>query len=404
MLDWQTELDQTVDHYFETMVAVRRRLHMHPELSGQEHQTSLYLYQLLGDQGLDVQMGPEGRGLVAQSHHEAAPRVALRADIDALRIADQKQVPYRSQRPGLMHACGHDGHTAVVVGAALALERMRAEAKLPWPVPWRAIFQPSEETATGAQEMIAAGALEGIEAIFAAHVDPTREVGHLGLRPGILTAGCDAMRLTIYGQGGHAARPHEARDPIAAAAQLISTLYLFVPRANDSQDAVVVTIGQILGGENPNVIPERVELRGTLRTLDRQVRQRTVEHIQQLARGIGETSGTRIEVAFDGGMPGVENNAQLVQLLHQAGASVVGEENLDRVQRPSMGSEDFAAYLEHVPGAMFRLGCASPRVGNAGLHTPTFDLDEQALAIGAKVLAKAAVLWAALHHSVPTRS
>lgn len=397
MLDWQAELDRAVDREFETLVAVRRHLHIHPELSGEEYETSLYLYQLLSDHGLEVQMGPEGCGLIAESSAGEPARVAMRADIDALRIQDQKLVPYRSQRAGIMHACGHDAHAATLIGVALALESLAQENKLPWPVPWRAIFQPAEETASGAARMVAAGALDGIEAIFAAHVDPSRRVGHIGLRSGVLTANCDAMQLTIQGRGGHAARPHEANDPIAAAAQLISTLYLFVPRATDSQDAVVVTIGQIVGGENPNVIPERVDLRGTLRTLDRRVRQRTIEHIKQLAAGIAQTSGTKIEVSFHGGTPSVENNVQLVELLRQAAQHVIGSDQIELITRPSMGSEDFSIYLDHAPGALFRLGCASSRVGNSGLHTPTFDVDEQALAIGAKILSRAVVLWAALY-------
>ena len=397
MHDWQAELERAIDRCFDEIVAVRRHLHVHPELSGEENETSLYLYQLLASYGLEVQMGLEGRGVVAEPRCENRPRIALRADIDALRIQDAKTVAYRSQRPGVMHACGHDAHTATVLGAILGLEVLRRDALLPWPAPWRAIFQPAEETATGANEMIDAGALDGIQAIFAAHVDPTRQVGQIGLRAGVLTANCDAMRITIVGRGGHAARPHEAHDPIAAAAQLISTLYLFVPRATDSQDAVVVTIGQLLGGENPNVIPERVELRGTLRTLDRAVRGRTIEHIQQLASGIAQTSGTKIEVAFGAGTPSVENSAPLVELLRQAAESVVGDAGIEPIARPSMGSEDFSHYLEHVPGAMFRLGCASPRAGQAGLHTPHFDVDEQALAIGAKVFAKTVILWSALH-------
>ncbi len=393
---WQAELDQAVDRRFEQVVTVRRHLHAHPEPSGEEQETSFYLYQLLVDEGLAVQMGPEGRGVTAEASNGApAARFALRADLDALRIHDQKLVPYRSQVDGMNHACGHDAHAATVLGAVLAIHDLAERGVLAWPVPWRAIFQPSEETATGACEMIEAGALQGIETILALHMDPTREVGEIGVRRGVLTANCDAMRLVIQGRGGHAARPHESNDPIAAAAQLISTLYLFVPRATDSQEAVVVSIGQILGGDNPNVIPECVELRGTLRTLDREVRARTIDHIRQLARGIEEASGTRIKVHFDVGVGAIHSDPHLLQLVTQAASDVVGAEGVQAIPRPSMGSEDFASYLEHIPGVMFRLGCASDRVGNSGLHTPTFDVDDEALRVGAKILARTAIMWSA---------
>jgi amidohydrolase len=268
-----------------------------------------------------------------------------------------------------------------------------SEGRLPWPVTVRGIFQPSEETATGALEMIDHGALAGVEAILAAHVDPTRPVGRIAIRPGVLTANCDAMCLAISGQGGHAARPHESKDPIAAAAQLISTLYQFVPRATDSQDAVVVTIGQLIGGENPNVIPEHIELRGTLRTLDQRVRQATVEHVRQLARGISEVSGTKIEVSFESGVGSVENDPLLTRLIGDAAVEVVGEDNLEEILRPSMGSEDFAAYLGHVPGAMFRLGSGCPSGETTSLHTSNFDIDERAIKIGARIFARAVVAW-----------
>jgi amidohydrolase len=394
---WQQELDQAVDARFAQIVALRRHLHAHPELSGQEQATSLHLYQMLGNEGFDVRMGPEGRGVIADtrlaSGDAGCSRIALRADIDALRIRDRKTVDYRSRHEGVMHACGHDAHTALVCGAIFAIGDLCAAGTLPWPVKVRGIFQPAEETCEGARQMIAVGALENVAGILATHVDPSRQVGHIGLRAGVLTANCDEVQVRILGRGGHAARPHEASDPIAAAAQLINALYLFIPRATDSQDAVVVTVGQIYGGDNANVIPEEVLLRGTLRTLDRAIRQRTFEHIRRLADGIGKTSDTRIEVTFARGAASVCNDTALIELLRNAGRDVVGETGLDEIRRPSMGSEDFAFYLEQVPGAMIRLGCASALAGGSPLHTPTFDVDEEALRIGAKILARAAVCW-----------
>jgi amidohydrolase len=292
-----------------------------------------------------------------------------------------------------MHACGHDAHAALMYGAVSTIEELRVAGKLPWPAPVRGIFQPAEETSEGARGMVEVGALEDVAAILAAHVDPTRDVGRIGLRRGVLTANCDDMEIQITGRGGHAARPHEARDPIAAAAQLINALYLFIPRATDSQDAVVVTIGQIAGGQNANVIPEQVLLRGTIRTLDAGVRQKTFDHIRQLTRGIGETTDTKIETHFGIGSPSVRNDASLVELLRGAVSDVVGSGGIDDIPRASMGSEDFSFYLEHVPGAMIRLGTRSSSSTGSPLHTPTFDIDERALLIGAKVFARAAVMW-----------
>ncbi len=377
------------------MIALRRHMHAHPEPSGEELQTSLHLYQLFDDLRLPVRMGPEGCGVVVDSRDQSAPRrIALRADIDALRIEDQKQTPYRSTVPEVMHACGHDAHTATVFGALCALEQLERERALPWPVTWRGIFQPAEETSAGARAMIGAKALEQVDAMLSIHVDPTRPAGTIGVRAGVFTASCDAMRVTVQGRGGHAARPHESTDPIAAAAELISTLYQFVPRATDSQDAVVVSFGQIHGGQNANVIPEQVVLEGTVRTLDRAVREKTIAHIRTLAEGIEQVTGTKLEVCFERGTPSVYNDECLTALVTDVASELLGADKVAALPRPSMGSEDFAVYLEHAPGIMFRLGAAGDDGMWSGLHTPTFDVDERCLAVGAKILARTVVEFA----------
>jgi amidohydrolase len=390
--NWQTTIDDAVDALAPQMIALRRHMHAHPEPSGEELQTSLHLYQLFDEHRLPVRMGPEGCGVVVESRHQRAPRrVALRADIDALRIEDQKPTPYRSTVPEVMHACGHDAHTATVCGALLALDRLERERALPWPVTWRGIFQPAEETSDGARAMVGAKVLDGVDAILSIHVDPTRRAGTIGIRPGVLTASCDALRVTVQGRGGHAARPHESTDPIAAAAELISTLYQFVPRATDSQDAVVVSFGQIHGGQNANVIPEQVVLDGTVRTLDRDVREKTIAHIRTLASGIEQVTGTKVDVQFEGGSPSVYNDEVLTRLVTQTATDLLGPESVASLPRPSMGSEDFAVYLDHVPGVMFRLGAAGDNGTWTGLHTPTFDVDERCLTVGAKVLARTVI-------------
>ena len=395
---WQSALEAEVDARTTQLIEMRRYLHAHPEVSGEEQRTSQYLYERLDRDGFQVRIGPHGCGVLvdppANVHVGSAKgRIALRADIDALRIQDEKSVPYKSRCPGVMHACGHDVHTSVVYGALTALRQLEATGALPWPINYRGIFQPAEETIAGAADMIEAGAIEDVDAILANHVDPTREVGHVGIREGVLTASSEAMRLSIVGRGGHAARPHEAIDPIAVAAQLINSIYLFVPRATDSQDAVVVTIGQVIGGDNPNVIPEQIELLGTLRSLRGRVRTQTMQHIRQLCHGLSEASGAQIEVSFEKGTGSVRNDPRLIGLLRDAAGVVLDVDGVDEILRPSMGSEDFAGYLEHIPGAMFRLGTTAPGQDSTPLHTPTFDVDEQAIAIGAKVLAHAVILW-----------
>lgn len=393
--DWRDLLDRAIDEEFDTLVELRRHLHAHPEPSGEEQDTTLDLYQRLDRRGFSLRMGPDGCGVIADSQPDGANTiVAMRADIDALRIHDAKQVEYRSRNDGIMHACGHDVHTAAMFGALTAVKSLSDCGDAPWAIAARGIFQPAEETCAGAQQMIEAGALEGVSSVIALHVDPTRRVGRIGVRDGVFTANCDEMQIQITGRGGHAARPHEANDPIAAAAQLVNALYLYIPRVTDSQDAAVVTIGQLAGGDTPNVIPERVVLRGTIRTLDRIVRRETMQHICRIASGIASTTDTKIDVHFGLACNSVINDPGLVGVLRQAGREVLGPEGLEQIARPSMGSEDFAFYGAKVPAAMFRLGCSSDRCGGSGLHTATFDVDEEAIRAGAKILARAAIYLA----------
>ncbi|TWU25571.1 M20 metallopeptidase family protein [Bythopirellula polymerisocia] len=391
---WKQRLDAIISEKRDEVRDLRRHLHAFPEPSGAELATSMHLYQLLGQLGVDVQMGPEGCGVIADSlapKDKTLGRIAVRGDIDALQIQDEKTTPYRSTHPGIMHACGHDAHSAIAYGVVQALVALTESGELPWPICWRVIFQPAEETAAGAAQMIEMDVLADVEKIFALHVDPTRRTGEIALRSGPMTASCDSVQLTITGRGGHAARPHESRDPIAAAAQVISSLYQFVPRATDTHDAVVLTFGSIQGGTNPNIIPDHVELHGTMRTLDSRVRTRTIEQIQQVIRGVEGITGTKIEFTLDASIPSVVNDANSTALLWQAAEEVIGAKNVQLITRPSMGSEDFACYLEQVPGAMFRLGSAADLAAITPLHTPKFDIDEGALEIGVRVLARSVV-------------
>ena len=388
-MDWQTKLDRRVDELGERLVAVRRHLHAHPEPSGQEVETTRYLASILCDRGLSAAVPSSGRGIVAEPGlRQASHRIALRADIDALRVVDEKAVAYRSRVAGVTHACGHDGHAACVLGAVLALTA--AERDLPWPVPWRAIFQPAEESSEGAKEMIAAGALDNVSAIVALHVDPERLTGRAAFKPGTLTAYCCELDVVVRGRGGHAARPHHSLDPIAAACQFASAVYQLVPRSIDSRDPAVVTFGSIHGGFTQNVIPEEVRLRGTARTHSAAAILRIEERVADIARGIAEATGTRIEVTFGRGPDAVVNDPAVTRICESAARALLGTDALETIDSPSMGGEDFAEYLAHVPGCLFRLGVG--RIGQRDyLHSPRFNLDEAALPIGAKLLARSAV-------------
>lgn len=388
---WTGTVDSIVEDLAPQLVSVRRRLHQCPEPSGEERETTAFLESQLRAVGISSRRGPEDCGLIADSA-TGGSRIAIRGDIDALRMQDEKTAEYRSQRDGVMHGCGHDLHAACALGAALALAQAAKQEALPWPVPWRLILQPAEETALGALAMIKAGALVDVREIIALHADPTRDVGTVGLREGSLTAACDWLDIEIRGSGGHAARPHEGSDPIAAAAQLISAIYAFIPRSFDSHDPVVVTIGKIKSGYSANVIPGSASLSGTMRTLDHSVRRGTQERLRQLCEGVARASGSEIEVLFSGGLSAVINDSAINKLLREAASGALGADNVREIPRPSMGGEDFAGYLDHVPGAMFRLGVRSGRVGGEPLHSPLFDVDERALAVGAKVLARTAVL------------
>lgn len=396
MPDWRRLLDSFLDDRADWIVAVRRHLHAHPEASHEEYQTTKHLARALNEAGIPYRVLPSGRGVIAGSQEaRGRPLVALRGDMDALRLRDEKDVPYRSTREGLMHACGHDAHAAIVLGAALALHHLQISGALTGGLPWRALFQPAEETGEGAAEMVGAGAMEGVGAVVALHVDPELEVGRVALRVGAMTACCDELHVVVQGRGGHAARPHQAIDPIAAAAQFVQAIYAGLPRSVDSRDPVVLTFGAITGGTLPNVIPDRVILRGTMRTLARPITEAMEERIRVIARGVGATTGATIDVTFLHGPDAVVNDPGVTGVVARAAAEVVGPGNVGTLERPSLGGEDFAAYLPHAPGCLVRLGIVPPGAGAwPRLHSPRFDIDEGALLVGARVLARSAVLLA----------
>ncbi len=396
---WRARLDALVDEVQTRMQQVREHLHRHPELSGDEYETTRYLRSLLDETRFNIRTGPDGRGLMVDTSTASAdPIIALRADLDALPIQDAKAVPYKSTKPGVMHACGHDGHAASLLGAVWALEAARDAGVFGFPFAYRAIFQPAEESNKGALEMCAAGALNGVGAIIGAHMDPSRAPGTVGVRDGVFTADCVELGIRIVGRGGHAARPHESLDPVAVAAQLITSLYLFVPRGADSHDPVVLSFGAIRGGDAPNSIPDEVVLRGTLRTMSPASRKKAIDHIKRLSEGLANASTTQIEITTIEGPPALTNDTYLSSLIAHEARQLLGEERVQQIEKPSMGGEDFANYLTHIPGAMFRVGC---RGGEAPppLHSPRFDIDPLALSVSAKLLARTACAWMEQRHS-----
>ncbi|HXO96048.1 MAG TPA: amidohydrolase [Chthoniobacterales bacterium] len=370
----------------------RRHLHRNPELSGEEIETTRFLAQRLDHEKVPHRIAQEEKGIITETFAGLpnAPAIALRADIDALPIQEENGVDYRSAKPGVMHACGHDAHTAILLGTTIAL---RQAGHLP--VAWRSIFQPSEETGHGALELVKQGAVDGVAAIVALHVDPNREVGYLGLTPGPRTAFCQDFTIRVVGRGGHGARPSATVDPIAVAVQLVTLIYQAVPRQIDSRDPVVVTIGMIQGGQTHNVIPDSVTLKGTIRALKDTVSEQARHTLERLCRGTEQAFGASISIDFSDLLRGMTNDPKVTEICLSAARELVGADRVATDDRPSLGGEDFADYLTHVPGCMVSLGVKRPGTEVTALHTSGFDIDEKALLIGARLFARILLRWPA---------
>ena len=393
--DWIVAIDGYCDSMADGWIAMRRHLHQHPELSDAEYRTTEYLLGELSKLELPTHVPGEGRGVTADfvSSRSIAEgvRIAVRGDIDALPIQDTKSVAYRSSCDGLMHACGHDVHAAIVCGTMQLLTTMHRDGNLPWPIAVRAILQPAEELATGAKQMIHHHALRDIDAILGLHVDPTRGVGCIGLRSGLLTAACDQIIVAFEGQGGHGARPQLTKDPIDACTHWIQSAFRRIARTADPHETVVFSVGQIEGGHSANVIPDHAQISGTLRSLDRESRKRALETLEDVCESIERESGCKVTMKLGASAPAVDNHQSTIDLFKQSVVQTLSAGAIEWIDQPSMGSEDFSYYLEHVPGAMFRLGVAGDQVGHAPLHTSGFDIDERAISIGCKVMAASVI-------------
>jgi amidohydrolase len=381
-------VDEWVAANHPQLVATRRHLHAHPELGYAEFETTSFLEQRLRHHGLTPRRLPTGTGLVVDVGSggvDGGPIVVLRADIDALPLADLKEVAYASTRDGLCHACGHDVHTTVVLGVAIALASMDG---LPGTV--RCVFQPAEETVPGgATEVVAAGVLDGASRAFALHCDPSIPAGKIGLRTGAITAACDRMDVTLIGPGGHTARPQLTVDLVDALGRLITDLPSLLSRQVDPRAGMSLVWGSVNAGIAANAIPQRGQLRGTLRVLDRDAWFGAEELLRSLVQRVAATTGAEVDVDYIRGVPPVVNDPRSVALLRSAAIETVGTDHL--VLSPqSMGGEDFGWFADLMPIALARLGTHG---GGAplDLHRGTFDVDERAIGVGVRLLARAAL-------------
>lgn len=372
------------------ITTIRQELHEHPELSGKEERTKYFLKGILEAEGLDVRESTVHYGLIAQIVVDKdKPFIALRADMDALPIQEFNTLPYTSRESGVMHACGHDAHTAIVLGTAIALNRIRNQ--LTHNI--RFIFQPSEEILEGgSSQMIEDGALENVSAIFGLHAYPYLPTGQIGYKKGVMLASTDMFEIEIFGRSSHAARPHEGVDAILVTAMAINSLNHIVSRQIDPLHPAVISLGTIEGGKAPNVICDHVRLRGTVRTVNHNVRNSIPKMMEVSIDGICKSMHADYRFHYDFGIPEVLNDDRMVECVVNTASSVIGKENCIDLIDPVMGGEDFGRYLEKVPGAFFRLGtCNKTKETCIAQHNSRFNVDDDALLIGMKILGLLAI-------------
>lgn len=363
-------------------IGVRRHLHAHPELSYQEFATSQYVQERLQQEGIAFEvMATTGIVATIQGKNPNSRVIALRADMDALPIQEENQVPYCSTKPGVMHACGHDVHTTILMGAARILQQLKDE----WEGTVKLLFQPGEEkNPGGASYMIRDGALENPKplGIIALHVHPGLDVGKLSFRTGRVMASADEIYITIRSKGGHAAAPHLTADTILIASQLVVSLQQVISRNNNPTSPSVLSICSFQGGFTTNVIPSEVKLMGTFRAMDEAWRFKAHELIKQQAIGLVTAMGAEADVHIDVGYPTVDNDPALTNKAWQLAEQYMGKTNVEETEM-RMGAEDFGYYTQQIPGCFFRLGVRNEAKGIVhNVHTPKFDIDESAIAIG----------------------
>ncbi len=371
------------------LIEIRRHIHSHPELSGQEYQTAAFVAGVLSSCGIHAEEGIGKTGVVGElaGTGEDNRILAIRTDMDALPIEERTGLDFASRQSGIMHACGHDVHTTVGLGTAMILSQIAQE--LPGKV--RFLFQPAEEIAQGASWMVKDGVMDNVNAILGVHVFPSIPGGSIGVRYGALTAAADDLEIIIVGESGHGARPHEAVDAIWIASQVVTTLQQAISRTQNPLRPVVLTIGKINGGRAPNVIADKVQLLGTVRSLHPETRAQLPNWIEQIVASVCHSYGAKYQVSYKQGVPSVQNDYTLTQLIQSSGEEAWGSDRVQVLPEPSLGAEDFSVYLEHAPGSMFRLGVGcQDKVLNYPLHHPLFEVDESAIITGVVTMAYAA--------------
>ena len=389
------ELLQRAHALHESIRAWRREIHRYPELTFTEHRTAGLVSAKLTSLGIEAETEVAKTGVVGAIRGGAGPTVGLRADMDALPITEINGTEFDSTRPGIMHACGHDGHTAMLLGAAAILKDLADEQRLPGSI--RLLFQPSEEAQdaegkSGGMRMVEEGALAGLDAVFGLHVDPMHDVGTVATRPGPLMAGADMFELVVRGSGGHAAQPHRTVDPIALSAAVIQAIHQVVSRRLSPIESGVITIGTINGGTVNNVIPDTVAMTGTIRSFTPASRQLLHDELRRAA-GVAEALGGSFELTIHYGYPPTVNSAEATDVMLAAMSGLLGEENV-READLTMGAEDFSYMAQAAPGCFLRLGVYNPSWERRyPVHRADFRLDEDALPIGAAALAAAALQW-----------
>jgi amidohydrolase len=375
----------------EELIRLRREIHRHPELAFKETRTAGLVADTLREiGGIDIRTGVGKTGVVGEIGAGVGPTIAIRADMDALPLPEANEVAYRSQVPGAMHACGHDAHTAMLLGVAHLLKQEFAGGGLSGRV--RFLFQPAEEDTggeemSGAPMMIRDGALDGVDAVIALHVDSNQPFGEITIRTGRTSAAVDTFRAWISGSGGHGAYPHRATDPLWMLGPVLMALHGIVARRIDPLQPAVVSLGEIRGGAASNVIPAEVFLQGTLRSFDPHVREQLLAEVER-ALAVARAFGGDYRLAIERGYPAGANHPEVSAWLERTAADLLGAQAIDKT-RAGMAAEDFAYMTQQAPGAMFNLGAA---VGDMARphHTPVFDIDERALPIGAAILAETA--------------
>jgi amidohydrolase len=381
---------QSLNHqFFAKIQSYRHHLHKHPELSWEEYNTTNFIIGFLKEQNIPYsQISKTGVVAILAGKNPTSKCIALRADIDALPITESNEIEYKSENIGCMHACGHDVHTASLMGAALILNELKSD----WEGTIKLLFQPSEEMQpSGAKTMIEAGVLEGVDFIIGQHVTPELEAGKIGFRSGPFMASADELYIKIIGKGGHGATPEKCINPIPIAAELIIALYLMIEEVKSEEPLLVMSIGNIIGEGATNIIPDTVNIKGTIRTFNESIREKIHSKIKFISSYIAQKTNSTIEVIIPEGLPFVLNDKKLTNQLKNATISYLGSTNV--VEMPiRMGAEDFAFYSHTIPGCFYRLGTGNvSKNATSNIHTSTFDIDEDVLKHSSGVMAWMAI-------------